>query len=521
MKSFTAYIHENRYGLGIILLAAIFLLPFLGAFPLIDPDEPVYGQTAREMLAAGDWLSPRIYGQFWYDKPPLFYWLEMISYSLFGISDYTSRLPSAIMGIATVATVYIQSRAVFNKHIAFRASLILLTSVGFIYIAKAAVTDMTLVFTLTFSMFAFYRKQYYLAYFGCGLSLLAKGPVGYAFPALIMLLYIAGTRRWSLLKEMKIPQGILLAFLIGLPWYVYMYIVHGTDFTNIFIGYHNITRFAAPEHPGQNSIFFFIPIVLGGLMPWTGALFQALIRCLRGNGPYRDGLLFCFIWAAFIFIFFSLSQTQLVTYISPLFPPLSVILGWYTYALKRTGKLPRIWLSVSYVGGIILIACNAIPLNESALFFATPILWASVLLTLALIIPAVLMHLKRWRSALLSAVGCMFVFMTVAFTGILPQSAEYISGKAIAEEYIALRHSGPVYIEKFLCPALAFYGNTTGVSWESQNAPDFASLRREVPDIYVIMQQSTYNKLLRTHTDLSGYDIIATTPGQVILAGRR
>ena len=84
MKFFTAYIHENRYGLGIILLAAIFLLPFLGAFPLIDPDEPVYGQTAREMLAAGDWLSPRIYGQFWYDKPPLFYWLEMISYSLFG-----------------------------------------------------------------------------------------------------------------------------------------------------------------------------------------------------------------------------------------------------------------------------------------------------------------------------------------------------------------------------------------------------------------------------------------------------
>ena len=202
MKIFTAYIHENRYGLGIILLAAIFLLPFLGAFPLIDPDEPVYGQTAREMLAAGDWLSPRIYGQFWYDKPPLFYWLEMISYSLFGISDYTSRLPSAVMGIATVATVYVQSRAVFNKHIAFRAALILLTSVGFIYIAKAAVTDMTLVFTLTFSMFAFYRKQYYLAYFGCGLALLAKGPVGYAFPALIMLLYIAGTRRWSLLKEM-------------------------------------------------------------------------------------------------------------------------------------------------------------------------------------------------------------------------------------------------------------------------------------------------------------------------------
>ena len=83
-----------------------------------------------------------------------------------------------------------------------------------------------------------------------------------------MLLYIAGTRRWSLLKEMKIPQGILLAFLVGLPWYVYMYIVHGTDFTNVFIGYHNITRFAAPEHPGQNSIFFFYSHRIG----WPHAL---------------------------------------------------------------------------------------------------------------------------------------------------------------------------------------------------------------------------------------------------------
>ena len=96
------WLYDNRYGIGLFILAAIFLLPFLGMFPLTDPDEPVYGETAREMLAAADWLSPRIYNDFWYDKPPLFYWLEMISYRLFGISDFTSRLPSAVMGIATV-----------------------------------------------------------------------------------------------------------------------------------------------------------------------------------------------------------------------------------------------------------------------------------------------------------------------------------------------------------------------------------------------------------------------------------
>ena len=85
------WLYDNRYGLIVALVAAIILLPFLGAVPLMDPDEPVYGETAREMLAAGDWLSPRIFGNFWYDKPPFFYWLEMISYSFFGVTDFASR----------------------------------------------------------------------------------------------------------------------------------------------------------------------------------------------------------------------------------------------------------------------------------------------------------------------------------------------------------------------------------------------------------------------------------------------
>ena len=512
------FIHKNRYGLAVIFLGAIFLLPFLGMFPLIDPDEPVYGQTAREMLLASDWLSPRIYGQFWYDKPPLFYWLEMISYSLFGISEYSSRLPSAVMGLATVGTVYIQCRAIFNKHIAFRAAVVLITSLGFMYIGKAAITDMTLLFTLTLTMFAFYRKQYYTAYLGCGLSLLAKGPIGYAFPALIMLLYIILTKQLRLLKEMKIPSGILLAFLVGLPWYVAMYAVHGSDFLDTFIGYHNIIRFAAPEHPGKNSFFFFIPVVLGSMMPWTGALFQAMYRILRNNSPYKDGLLFCLIWALFIFAFFSASKTQLVTYIAPLFPPLAVILGWYTYALKRLGSLPRLWIASSYAGSVILLSCNAIPLHDTALFYKAPILWGSLLLSAALIIPAVCMQLKYWRAALIGAVVSMFALMTVAFTQVLPQLEKYISGKDIALVYAQLHtQENPVYIEKFLCPAMAFYGNTVGDSWEMPQTPDFTGLRTMPQKTYIVMLQSTYRKLLKTQPVLQNYYSVTTEAGHIIL----
>ena len=285
----------HRYGLTVALVAAMILLPFLGAAPLMDPDEPVYGETAREMLLAGDWLSPRIFGQYWYDKPPLFYWLEMLSYSFFGVSDIASRLPSVIMAMATTMYVYVQGKELFNKPIAFLSALFLVTSAGFMYIGKAAVTDMTLMFTLTVTMVSFYRKNYYIAYIFCGLSLLAKGPVGYAFPALIMLIYLAWTRQWPLLKHMKIPQGILLAFLVGLPWYILMYRVHGEVFLDTFIGYHNITRFAAPEHPGQNSLFFFIPILFAAMMPWTAALFPTIRRLFHKRDPFRDILRFCFV----------------------------------------------------------------------------------------------------------------------------------------------------------------------------------------------------------------------------------
>ena len=126
------WIYEHRCGLTVAWLAAIILLPFLGIAPLTDPNEPVYGQTAKEMLLAGDWLSPRIYGQFWYDKPPLFYWMEMLSYSLFGISDWSSRLPSAVAAVATALFVYVQGKDLFNQAIAFMATLILLTSVLYV-----------------------------------------------------------------------------------------------------------------------------------------------------------------------------------------------------------------------------------------------------------------------------------------------------------------------------------------------------------------------------------------------------
>ncbi|WP_101912385.1 ArnT family glycosyltransferase [Megasphaera vaginalis (ex Bordigoni et al. 2020)] len=512
------WLYDNRYGIGLFILAAIFLLPFLGMFPLTDPDEPVYGETAREMLAAADWLSPRIYNDFWYDKPPLFYWLEMISYRLFGISDFTSRLPSAVMGIATVCTVYRQGKAIFNKAVAFRAALILLTSLGFIYIAKAAVTDMTLVFTLTVAMLAFYRRRYAEAFAFCGLAVLAKGPVGYAFPALIMCCYIAVCRHWRLIRSMWLPQGIALAFLIGLPWYLAMTYVHGDAFVDTFIGYHNITRFTAPEHPGKNSLFFYIPILLGALLPWTGALAPAFRRAVREGGPDGDALRFCLIWAVFIFLFFSLSKTQLVTYIAPMFPPVALLLGWYSVSLEKADNRPRLWPATSFIVGAALLLCNLLPLHTGSHFYKEPILTVSILLAAAVILPGLLLWLRRRRLALYTTVLSMLLFTGLTFAAILPALAPYITSQPLAAA-LAAHYDGtsPVYIEKSLRPGLAFYSGVYGTEWKGCSALDPVSLRSKPDRVYILIPKDTYGKLTSAGSAIAQFPVLADLPAQLIL----
>ena len=509
---------ENRYGLTVAYMAAIILLPFLGIAPLMDPNEPVYGQTAKEMLLAGDWLSPRIYGQFWYDKPPLFYWLEMLSYSLLGISDWSSRLPSAVAAVTTALFVYVQGKDLFNQTIAFMATLILLTSVGFMYVGKAAVTDMTLMLTLTVAMISLYQGKYYRAYAFCGLALLAKGPVGYAFPALIMLLYMAATRQWALLRTMKIPQGLCIAFLVGLPWYVFMYQTHGDIFLQTFLGYHNLVRFIAPEHPGQNSIFFFIPVFIGAMVPWIPALAPAVRRLFKKRDPFNDTVLFCLIWAAFIFVFFSLSHTQLVTYIAPAFPPAAYIIAWYLYRCYLEKRPPLGAIAAAYILAVGLLLCNAIPLNEGAEFFAQPILIGSVLLSTALFLPAFLLYRQLWKQAFASAVVLMVVFSWAAFGFVMPRIAEHTTSYEAA--YIlhdVYDGRSDLYIEKFLRPGIAYYSNLHGIEWQKDDLPDFAALLTSPDKAYIVMTKTSFLKLNQTVPELRQYGMAADLPAQVIL----
>jgi 4-amino-4-deoxy-L-arabinose transferase-like glycosyltransferase len=416
--------------------------------------------------------------------------------------------------MATIMYVYVQGKQIFNKEIAFTSSLVLATSLGFVYIGKASVTDMALLFTLTVTMVSFYQEKYYLAYAFCGLALLAKGPIGYGFPALIMLCYIIICRHWSLLRTMKIPQGILIAFLVGLPWYFLMYGAHGNDFLDTFIGYHNITRFTAPEHPGQNQFYFFIPVLLAAMLPWSGAIVPAIIRFIKKHDPFKDALAFCLIWAGFIFVFFSISKTQLVTYIAPMFPPTAYLIGWYAYRCRIEGTVPKVWIGTMIVLGIAFLGCNALPLNEDAEYFQPVVLWVSILFAIITLVPAILLCKKYWHAAMGIITASMAIFTFVAFGYTLPTLEDHITSRHIAQEMTDIYDgTSPILIDKFIRPGFAFYSDIYGTEWNHAKDEDFAR-----PDkTYYIMTKAYYKRIMKQYPVLQQYPVLAETSTQIIV----
>ena len=132
-----------------VLIVAVFIMFFqLGSYPLLDPDEPVYAQTAREMAASGDLLSPRIYGEYWYDKPPMYYWLVAAASTLFGAGEFASRFPSALLAVAGSVYLYLSVSRLLSIRAGVLSALVLTTSLEYFYLGKAAVTDMTLTFCI-------------------------------------------------------------------------------------------------------------------------------------------------------------------------------------------------------------------------------------------------------------------------------------------------------------------------------------------------------------------------------------
>ena len=301
----------------------------IGGVPLLDPDEPVYAETAREMILTGDYLSPRIFGDYWYDKPPMYYWLVALAFHVFGDGEFAARFPAGLMAGGTALMLYFSVTKLFNERAGFWSSLVLSSSIMFFYMGKAAVTDTTLLFFMTGALLCFLHKRYWLMYICMALGTVTKGPIGVVFPGTIIFLYLLFMGQLREIFRMHPIRGILLYFMVASPWYYAMYTVHGMDFINTFLGFHNITRFTTPEHASRVTFWYYFPVIILGMFPWTGILFQSIKSSISDSRiDEMRTLMFMHVWWVFVLLFFTICKTKLVSYILPMFPALAIIIGW-------------------------------------------------------------------------------------------------------------------------------------------------------------------------------------------------
>lgn len=303
-----------------------------GALPVTAPVEVNYAQTAKEMLAAGDFLSPQIYGNYWYDKPIFFYWELLAAFSVFGVTDFAARFFPALFAAAGLGLTYAFARRLYDERTAFWSALILGTSVLYSFLAKLILTDLSLFVFFGGTLAAFYigyrerrRSFFYIAYACAGLAVLTKGPIGFLLPGLIILVFLLAARDLSALGRVCLPTGLLVFAAVCAPWYVYMYLVHGADFVNTFLGIHNVLRATVSEHAQWDVWYFYLSIYVLGMFPWSFALPLALFRAWRVRPVVETRTLFLLVWAIVVPVFFQMMATKYPTYSFPAFLPTAIL----------------------------------------------------------------------------------------------------------------------------------------------------------------------------------------------------
>jgi 4-amino-4-deoxy-L-arabinose transferase-like glycosyltransferase len=326
---------RKRYILVLFITIVIaFFLP-LGIAPLFDLDEGAFSEATREMLVSGDYITTYLNGNLRFDKPILIYWLQAISVKVFGLNEFALRLPSALASLVWAFSIFWFTEKFLGLKRAFFASFFMVTALQINIITKAAIADALLNMFIAISMFALYiyystkeKKYLYLAFLSIALGTLTKGPVAVMIPLVVTLIfYIINGKFTDWLKMIFDPVGVLIFLVVALPWYIAEYIAQGDAFIEGFFLKHNISRFKSPMEKHGGSIFYFIPVLLIGLLPFTHFVFKIFRDIKR---VIRDELkLFLIIWFSFVFIFFSLSGTKLPHYIIYGYTPLFILSSLY------------------------------------------------------------------------------------------------------------------------------------------------------------------------------------------------
>jgi len=333
---------------------------------LVGPDEPRYAAIAREMAISGDWVTPRLSSEAWFEKPALLYWMGAAAATFGFDDDRATRLPVALLGAGFLIYFYLTLKSSFGQKPAAFAAMILGTSVGWVAFSHAGIFDLPLSVTISVALLSLLswlgrdnnNESKPPLLFGAflGLSVLAKGLVGPVIAFLALLPLFADARLRTRILSLARP-GVLAVFAaISLPWYVFCYVQNGSVFVEEFIWKHHVMRFVSSELQHVQPLWYFVPVLLGMLAPWTPLLSLLPRLQLRDDARLR----FLAGWAGTTFLFFSLSTNKLPAYILPALPPLAALMG---VGLAKTRRSVILLTSAALL--MILVPVGAAVLPEA------------------------------------------------------------------------------------------------------------------------------------------------------------
>ncbi len=439
----------------IVLMMALFTLGPVGTRVLSNPDEGRYSEISREMAASGDFVTPRLNGLKYFEKPPLQYWATAISFKLLGVSDLAARLYVALCGLGCVLLIAFAGARLYDAETGMLAAFILLASPYFTAISQIVTLDIGVTFWLTFTLVAFLLSQVatdargnrnwlITAWAAAAGAMLSKGLIGVVFPAATVFVYCVLQRDFKLLLRLQWVWGLLVFLALATPWFVLVQ-MQNPEFAQFFFIHEHWERFTSDTHRRVGAWWYFVPILLAGLLAWLIAFFPAVWSGLRDRGiviharaqqkPFKP-LLFLLIFCGFVFVFFSKSGSKLPGYIAPLFPALALVLAVYVRNAVAS-RLAWLVLPTALIGAgatyWLWMAPASLPADDFALpAYGTPALLAAIVLAVAAIAAFVLL---RWDRKLLAtfvlALGTLLAMEGVAMSYEKISSRQ--SGFAVAE----------------------------------------------------------------------------------------
>lgn len=421
-------------------LAAVFLIvPLLVSLPLLDPDEGLHAAIAQEMVLHHDYVTPTFLGEPFLDKPILFFWTEALTLRLFGMREIAVRIPPLVFGLLGMLAVAALARALFDGQRALFAGIVYASMLLPLGVSQVAVHDVALVpFMCGAAICLFHAARsprparWGIAIGVClGLSILTKGLVGMVFTGIFGLGLAAADRGsfWRIAAAMAV--GVAIAAVIAAPWYIAMEDAHPGYLHYYFVERH-VRAYLTPTQPhGGRPWWYYVPIVIGGTLPWTGYLVGAIRGAWRNRTRPLPILLIA--WAAMGLLFLSAAESKLITYVLPVFPALAIVIGDYLAITWQPARTERWAAAVCLLFTLLLPAVAAFVLYRLFAPSARLAYFSAMIASPLILIPAV----RAWRAATLpgfmtSTAAAIALSFSILMVLVAPRMAAWMTSRDLA-----------------------------------------------------------------------------------------